>query len=145
MNHTYATYRDGQYVTVPPIDELCLALKEKFLRQEEDLERLRQENKNLKSGVWAENEMARLKAENEELREQERYSFTITKAESEAIRQWKERHDKERHGADTFNKRLRLEGVSGGRHTYIFVPTAIGTSGCVRCSCGESFCFRDIG
>lgn len=145
MDNTYATCRNEKYVVVPPIDELCLALKEKFQRQEKDLARLCKENEDLKAGVWTENEIARLKAENEELREQKRYAFTFTKAEREAIQQWKERHDKERHGADTLDKRLRLEGVSGGRYTYIFVPTAIGTSGCVRCSCGESFCFRNFG
>ena len=39
----YSTYRDGEYITVPPMDELCLALKDKFMRQEETIESLRRQ------------------------------------------------------------------------------------------------------
>lgn len=45
-DNKYWTSRDGQMVTVPPIDELCLALKEKFMRQLEDNQRLKEENEN---------------------------------------------------------------------------------------------------
>ena len=42
----YCTYRDGKYVKVPKIDDLCLALKEKFLSQQKVIDKLKKENKN---------------------------------------------------------------------------------------------------
>lgn len=34
---------------------------------------------------------------------------------------------------------------SGGRYEYIFVPTGLGISGTVVCSCGAKFEFQKIG
>ena len=41
-------------------------------------------------------------------------------------------------------QRLRAGGCCGGRYTYQFVPTSIGTVGEVICSCGEKFTFQDL-
>ena len=34
-DNSYCAYRDGKFVEVPKIEDLCLALKDKFMRQEE--------------------------------------------------------------------------------------------------------------
>ena len=44
-DNSYCAYRDGKFVEVPKIEELCLALKDKFMRQEECNQYLSEENK----------------------------------------------------------------------------------------------------
>ena len=60
-DNSYCAYRDGKFVEVPKIEELCLALKDKFMRQEECNQYLSEENKKLKEGIWEKEETARLK------------------------------------------------------------------------------------
>lgn len=60
------------------------------------------------------------------------------------IREWELKHDAEKHGLKTMEQRLRAGGCCGGRYTYQFVPTSIGTIGEVICSCGEKFTFQDL-
>ena len=59
--------------------------------------------------------------------------------EKEAIDAWKLTHEEEAHGGNSYS------GSIGGRYSYHFVPTSVGTSGVVRCSCGAEFEFCEIG
>ena len=61
--------------------------------------------------------------------------FGISQGESEEITAWKEKHDVERHGLNSLDKKLRAGGAIGGRYHYQFVPTSIGTVG--TCVCGS--------
>ena len=70
--------------------------------------------------------------------------FPISEAEENKIEAWKTKHDVEDHGYDTFEKRLKAEGVFGGRYSYHFYPTAIGICGEIHCSCGAKFEFQSI-
>lgn len=131
----YSTYRDGEWVSVPPIDKLCLALKEKFMRQEERIEYLEKENKELKDSAYAEKEMAKMKDQLNTLLADYHRGFSISKEEQAKIHSWMEQHEKEHPGG---------HGVSGGKYTYEFCPTGLGTIGYVKCSCGKKFCFQDL-
>jgi hypothetical protein len=77
---------------------------------------------------------------------QENYyrGFPISKDEQDAIEAWKIQHDLEVHKLDTLSKRMKVSGVSGGRYTYHFLPTSIGVSGTIECSCGAKFEFQKI-
>ena len=87
-NSCYA-YRDGKFVKIPNIEDLCLALKEKFMRQEECNQHLSEENKKLKEGVWEKEETARLKAEYEKMKHEYYHrGFPITEEEKEKIDEW---------------------------------------------------------
>ena len=86
--------------------------------------------------------------ENEEIKElkkrlrEESYKnlngFPITEDELKAINEWKEKHEAEVHNGSSY------AGAIGGRYSYHFVPTSIGTSGTIRCSCGAEFEFQEI-
>lgn len=65
-------------------------------------------------------------------------SFVVTEEELEEIEKWMDKHIKEKHGGDHY------AGAIGGRYSYRFVPTSIGEIGEVVCSCGETFCFREL-
>lgn len=103
----------------------------------------RKRNEYIESEKYKDEELSRMKQELEEMRKSYCLGFPISKEEKATIEAWKKKHDEEAHGFTTFEQRLKTEGVSGGRYTYIFIPTAIGTIGRIRCSCGAEFEFTD--
>ena len=131
-DYEYSANRDGEFVTVPPIDKLCLILKDKFLRQEENNEYLREENKKLKEGILEKEEIARLKKDYETMREDCYRGFPISEDEKKAIDEWKTKY-KDRH-----------YGAIGGGFTYKFTPTSLGTIGVIVGPDGDEFKFQDI-
>ena len=65
------------------------------------------------------------------------WKFTIDPEDVEQIKKWKEKHELEKHNGSDY------AGAIGGRYTYEFTPTSIGTFGRVRCSCGDYFDYDD--
>lgn len=141
----YQIYTNERFITIPKIDDLCLALKEKFLKQEQINEELIKENQRIKDEKYASQELAQMKKRLEKMQEEYYNGFPITEEEREKINRWKQEHDENFHNAKTLEQRLKLDGVSGGRYSYCFIPTSIGTCGIIKCSCGAEFEFRSIG
>lgn len=67
-----------------------------------------------------------------------RECFDITEDEQKAIDEWVEKHTQEKHNGNTYS------GAIGGRYTYEFTPTSIGTIGIIKCSCGDEFIFKNL-
>lgn len=131
MDNTYSTYRDGKYIIVPPIDDLCLALKDKFLRQEEQNNYLKEENKRLKDEHYKDEEIKKLQEKIQEL--ESRRSFVISKEAQERINNWLK------------DRKRVYTGAIGGRYEYHFLPTGIGTVGkIVDTLTKEEFIFQDL-
>lgn len=126
------------------LEEFTIALKNSIQRLKSRIKCLEEENKKLKDEAYKDKELARMKEERDTAIKNADRGFPIYEREQKAINTWIEKHDAEVHHAKSLKERLRLEGVSGGRHKYIFVPTAIGTVGKIQCSCGETFIFRDL-
>ena len=84
-------------------------------------------------------EISKLLKENKELKNKlmKQNNFVITDREEKDITEWIESHLNEFH-----NSRDNISIYSG--FSYEFTPTAIGTVGIVKCSCGDEYCFRDI-
>lgn len=70
--------------------------------------------------------------------------FPITDKEEVAVQQWMSKHERKRHGLKSSHDIIKANGVSGGRYSYVFYPTAIGTSAEIRCYCGAKYQFRDF-
>jgi len=134
-DHRYSAHRNGIYVEVPPMDELCTVLKEKFLRQEERIEHLENQVKQLNDEAYKDEEMAKMKAKVKEMQADYWRGFPISEEEDKAIKNWMKNHEKDHPGG---------HGCSGGKYTYCFIPTAIGTIGTIKCGCGAEFDFQDI-
>ena len=124
--------------------ELIEELKNRFDRQEDRIKYLEEQNKKIQEKSWAEEKYQKMQSRYEAMQRDYYRGFPISEEEEKKIKAWQKKHDTEKHKADTLEKRLRLEGISGGRFKYIFVPTSIGISGYVQCSCGERFCFQDF-
>ena len=113
------------------LDEIASA----FERKEAELERLRKENSELRNEKYKDKELAYLKARLEEVEYELYLGFPISKEEKDVINKWKKEHEKVHHGG---------HGAIGGKYTYKFIPTSVGTISEICCSCGESFQFSDI-
>lgn len=105
-----------------------------------EVKRLRKVNKELKSECYKDEKLDRLSKENKELKEQLcainiHSEFTITEEEETQIKDWQNKHNKEKHPTGYF-------GAAGGELTYSFTPTGFGMFGVVRCVCGEKLEFR---
>lgn len=126
------------------VEELCEEIKSEISERDLRIEYLEEENKKLKDKHYKDSEMQRMETELKEAKDDLYRGFSISKEEQEKIREWQLKHDAEKHGLNTIEQRLRAGGCIGGRLTYHFIPTSIGTIGEVECSCGEKFTFQDL-
>jgi hypothetical protein len=131
---------------IPSYDDILLALKERAASYEAHYASVSAENERLKSENYKDEELQWMKKQMEEtelhyqkLMEDYGRGFRITKEEQEKIDMWKKAHIKKKHNGNSY------AGAIGGNWTYKFTPTGIGTLGEIKCSCGETFCFCDIG
>lgn len=113
------------------IENILQTLQERFSRQEKEIELLRQENANLKSGIWQKEEMARLKYEYDKMKEDYHRGFPISKEEQSMIDEFMRKHK-------------GYYGTIGGGFTYQFNPTSIGVSGTIIATNGDKLEFREL-
>lgn len=118
--------------------DTLMGVQDKIDKMYELITRLEEENKQLKDEHYKDAELAECKDTIDILRKLLDYSFSIPEEEYEAIKKWQEQHEIDKHNG------VMAHGVCGGRYTYCFTPTSIGTVGTVKCSCGEEFTFSEI-
>ena len=99
---------------------------------------LREENEFLKNKYDENEEIKELKRRLREESYKNLNGFPITEEEVQVIEKWQKKHEQEAHNGSSY------AGAIGGRYSYHFVPTSIGTSGTIRCSCGAEFEFQEI-
>lgn len=129
MDVKHYIVKDNKVITIPSSKELCEIISEKFQVQERQIEYYKDELRKVQSETYKDETVAKLK---EIIIEQERRllnGFGIWDKEMDKIQDWMKNHN-HKEGSKFF--------------TYTFCPTAIGTTGTITCSCGESFQFRDI-
>ena len=140
MDGRYSTYRDGKYIEVGTIDDVCAQLKEMVESARESRDRAREELAAMKEETWKDEQLQKMKAEVKEMKDDYWRGFPISKAESEAISEWKNQHWTNQHDAPDNATRLQKMGAIGGSYHYEFTPTSIGTIGTICCSS----CMRKI-
>ena len=143
----YATNpRTKEHMTVLPFEECIDIIRYRYERMKDLVGKVNERNTQLRSEHFKDETIQSLQKKLKEM-EEDYYlrGFPIGEKEQASIDAWKKKHDEEVHGYDTFEKRLKAEGVSGGRYSYHFVPTSIGISGVIKCNCGAEFEFREIG
>lgn len=120
-----------------PFNELLEAVEKKYNLECVRSKYLMEELNKVKDEKYKDNELQKMKRELKTMRKEYHRGFPISKTEEEKIKEFMKKHN-EIHGG--------YHGCSGGGFTYIFYPTAIGTSGVVRCDlCKEEFEFQKIG
>lgn len=127
------------------IERYLELIKEENDRNKTLIKRLKEDNKKLKDEHYKAEELQEMQEELVKMSKEWRRGFPITEQEEKSIEEWMKNHEAKVHGLTTDKKRLAAQGVSGGRYTYIFLPTSLGTSGTIKCSCGAEFEFQKIG
>lgn len=117
-----------------PIEDIFKMIRIKFEHEKDVNEILKEENKKLKDGIWEKEEVKYLKEQYEEMKKGCRNGFLISEEENKKIDLWVKQHEIDHPGG---------HGCSGGKYSYIFVPTGIGTFGKIRCTCGKEFSFQN--
>ena len=110
------------------IDKAISEIKNKYEVLERENKLLREANSELKSEHYKDEELQKIKQENDELRKELVRGFPITEKEQLAINNWLVSHDctKVKRGIDSYN--------------FGIIP-GIGYNGSVKCYCGKEFCF----
>lgn len=139
----------GEYwtndITVYDFDKCIDALKQRNDDQISRIKYLEAENKKLKDKSYKDNELKKMKDSLEQMKKDYWRGFPISEDEEKSINKWKENHETEIHGVTTLNQKLKRGGCIGGNYSYHFIPTSIGVSGKIKCSCGAEFEFCEIG
>lgn len=143
--YEYSTHYDGKFTTVYKTEDAVRAILCRNERNLNRIEQLEAENKKLKDKAWKDKKLQEMKEQLDQMRADYYRGFPISEQDMASINRWKKKHDAEAHGLTTDTLRVKAGGVSGGRYSYHFVPTSLGTSGIVRCSCGAEFEFQEIG
>lgn len=126
----------GVFVSEKTIEDYLLNIKELSKSKDNQIQKLKAENAQLKDKNYKDNELDSMKKQVEsakidmEIMKKDMYrGFPITAKEKEAIHNWSKNHDKKEH------KNSRgYHGAIGGGFDYVFTPTSIGTVGV--CVCG---------
>lgn len=126
-------------------DECIELIKKENNHKDAVISYLEEENKKLKDEAYKDEELQSMKEQLEKMKKDYWRGFPISEEEDKSIKEWQKKHETEVHGLITEMQKMKSYGVSGGRYSYHFVPTALGTSGVVRCSCGAEFKFQEIG
>lgn len=113
-------------------------IREIYEKQAVTIKSLEKENKFLKEQYDKDEEISELKTEISSMKQQMSNAFILNEKETKAIADWIENHNKEFH-----NGKFHYTGI-GGTFSYIFTPTSLGTIGEITCTCGQTFCFRDL-
>lgn len=126
------------------IDTFVEDIKHELQGKDIRIEYLEKQNQELRDEKYKDNELSRMESELKTMKEDYYRGFPISEEEQKSIREWMNKHDEEVHHARTLDDKLKLGGCCGGRYTYEFTPTSIGTIGTVKCSCGAKFTFQDM-
>ena len=140
----YTMNEDGKCTTVYDIEDCLQSIR---INHEDNIQRIRrleEENRQLKSEHWKDTELTNMRKSLDEMTESCHRGFSITKQELEQINEWKRQHEEEAHNIVTPEDKLKAHGAIGGRYSYVFIPTSIGTIGIIKCSCGAEFTFQEI-
>ena len=98
---------------------------------------LKKEIEKVKSEKYADEELSRLKSEYDRMKSDYYRGFPISEEEDKNIKEWIKNQQEKNPG---------IGGAAGGRFTYRFTPTGLGTSGEIKDNIsGEVFEFQKLG
>lgn len=98
---------------------------------------LKKEIEKVKSEKYADEELSRLKSEYDRMKSDYYRGFPISEEEDKNIKEWIKNQQEKNPG---------IGGATGGRFTYKFTPTGLGTVGTIIDGfTGDEFTFQELG
>lgn len=114
-----------------------------FKSQADIIERQSKMINRLESEHYKDDKIRELQEQIRDLRSEPNTMFHTSPDEWQKIDEWIDKHTKEKHW-DSARNRPAPSGIIGGRYSYEFTPTSIGTIGVIKCTCGDEFTFKNL-
>ena len=140
-NHEYSTYYNQEYTHVYKLEDCVRAILCRNKNNEDRIKYLEEQSKKLKEESYKDEELQNMKQQLDQMKADYYRGFPITEKEKKSIDAWMEKHENKVHSL-AFNG-IKMKARCS--YSYHFVPTELGTSGVIRCNCGEEFEFQEIG
>lgn len=130
----FYTHVNGEFKEIVDVDTICDSIRYLVSSAEAQAKTAHDKMVALQDEKWRDEVLQSMKQQLEAIKEENLIGFPITIEQNKAIQAWKDQHYTNQHNASTIEKRIQMQGVSGGLFSYIFLPTSIGTSGVCRCN-----------
>lgn len=127
------------------VDTICASIRKLVGDAQRNAAIAMEEMKALRDEKWKDKELESMSERLSQALSDCYRGFPISESEEISIQIWKDQHYTNQHGADTPDKRIRMQGVSGGLFSYIFLPTSIGVSGVCRCNSCYRKALKEVG
>ena len=128
----------GRNIDVLPFEECIEILRYRYNHIKDMLQDVLKENGKLKNSIYKDDVIQELQCRIKEMEADYYRGFPINKDQDDAINIWIKKHQAQKHNG------IESNSCIGGQYSYHFYPTAIGTSGTIRCSCGAEFEFMEL-
>lgn len=138
MELEYFADINGKHKKIYAFDDCMDCIKYRYNKAIEDVERLKEENRKLREEYDKDKEIKAIKEYADEMHNDLIRGFPVSETEMESIQEWMKEHN------NYHQQKGESSGAIGGRYTYEFIPTSIGTVGQVVCTCGETFTFQEL-
>ena len=129
--------KDGSMWTIHDLKSLLQEVYDHYRSVVKTNDYLKKEIEKVKSEKYADEELSRLKSEYDRMKSDYYRGFPISEEEDKNIKEWIKNQQEKNPG---------IGGAAGGRFTYKFIPTGLGTSGTIIDSfTGDEFTFQELG
>ena len=129
--------KDGAIWIMEDIKETLQQVYDHYRKVCNQNDYLRKEIEKVKSEKYADEELSKMKSEYDRMKSDYYRGFPISEKEDKKINEWIKKQ---------MEKNPSTGGAIGGRFTYKFTPTGLGTSGTVIDGfTGDKFTFQELG
>ena len=129
--------KDGSMWTIHDLKSLLQEVYDHYRSVVKTNDYLKNEIEKVKSEKYADEELSRLKSEYDKMKSDYYRGFPISEEEDKNIKEWIKNQQEKNPG---------IGGATGGRFTYKFTPTGLGTVGTIIDGfTGDKFTFQELG
>ena len=129
--------KDGSMWTIHDLKSLLQEVYDHYRSVVKTNDYLKKEIEKVKSEKYADEELSRLKSEYDRMKSDYYRGFPISEEEDKNIKEWIKSQQEKNPG---------IGGATGGRFTYKFTPTGLGTVGTIIDGfTGDEFTFQELG
>ena len=129
--------KDGSMWTIHDLKSLLQEVYDHYRSVVKTNDYLKKEIEKVKSEKYADEELSRLKSEYDRMKSDYYRGFPISEEEDKNIKEWIKNQQEKNPG---------IGGAIGGRFTYKFTPTGLGTVGTIIDGfTGDEFTFQELG
>ena len=137
LKNSYYVIENDKVLNIPSNEEFLKTLRRKLDDYAKEVEYYKKKYNESLEETFTNTKIQECKEQLEEAKQMLSYGFGIDKETHEKIMNWHKSHSK---NTGAMRKNSALHSL-----TYEFIPTELGVVGTVKCSCGKTYKFSDLG